>query len=159
MRKIQPFDIGFFPMARQPKVMRFHGEYRFLSNFWFVDIFYDERHYKSVEHAYQAAKMTSEPSRRKVANAESAGNSKTIARSLPMRPDWEDVKISIMLALLRIKFKNPSLREKLNETDDMELIEGNHWNDTFWGVCNGVGENWLGKLLMQVRDENRRGDA
>lgn len=37
-----------------------------------------------------------------------------------------------------------------------ELIEGNAWNDTFWGVCNGVGENWLGQLLMERRAELQR---
>ncbi len=34
-----------------------------------------------------------------------------------------------------------------------ELIEGNHWNDTFWGICNGNGENNLGKILMKIRHE------
>lgn len=37
-------------------------------------------------------------------------------------------------------------------TGDAELIEGNNWGDTFWGVCNGRGENMLGKLLMEIRD-------
>ena len=27
--------------------------------------------------------------------------------------------------------------------------------DFFWGVCNGKGENHLGKILMKVRDEIR----
>ena len=35
----------------------------------------------------------------------------------------------------------------------MVKIEGNTWNDTFWGVCNGQGQNWLGKILMLVRSE------
>ena len=38
-------------------------------------------------------------------------------------------------------------------TGDAELVEGNTWNDTYWGVCNGVGHNHLGKILMQVRQE------
>ena len=35
------------------------------------------------------------------------------------------------------------------------LIEGNtwEWSRTFWGVCNGSGENHLGRLLMKVREE------
>jgi predicted NAD-dependent protein-ADP-ribosyltransferase YbiA (DUF1768 family) len=41
----------------------------------------------------------------------------------------------------------------LKATGDEELVEGNWWNDTFWGVCNGVGENNLGKLLMKIRAE------
>jgi hypothetical protein len=40
-------------------------------------------------------------------------------------------------------------------TGDMELIEDNDWDDTYWGVCNGAGENNLGKLLMKIRAEAR----
>ena len=45
-----------------------------------------------------------------------------------------------------------SIGTKIVDTEDMELIEGNSWGDTFWGVCDGVGENNLGKVLMRVRD-------
>lgn len=58
-----------------------------------------------------------------------------------------------MLDLQRQKYTVPYLREKLLATGDAELVEGNTWGDRFWGVCNGVGQNWLGRLLMQVRDE------
>ena len=34
-----------------------------------------------------------------------------------------------------------------------ELIEENWWNDTFWGVCRGVGKNHLGQILMKIRKE------
>ena len=58
-----------------------------------------------------------------------------------------------MLTGLRKKFADPELRNLLLATGDEELIEGNYWGDTYWGVCNGVGQNKLGKLLMQVREE------
>ena len=73
-----------------------------------------------------------------------------------MRPDWDQVKVSVMLGLLRMKFADAGLRNMLLSTGNQELIEDNDWFDTFWGVCNGVGENQLGKLLMQVRAEARR---
>ena len=41
----------------------------------------------------------------------------------------------------------------LIKTGNTELIEGNFWGDTFWGICDGVGENNLGKILMRVRKE------
>jgi predicted NAD-dependent protein-ADP-ribosyltransferase YbiA (DUF1768 family) len=41
----------------------------------------------------------------------------------------------------------------LIDTGDQELIEGNWWGDVIWGVCNGKGENHLGKILMEVRKE------
>ncbi len=61
-----------------------------------------------------------------------------------------------MDSFLREKFSPEMiLSEMLEATGDAELIEGNHWGDTFWGVCNGVGQNNLGKLLMAIRSENR----
>jgi predicted NAD-dependent protein-ADP-ribosyltransferase YbiA (DUF1768 family) len=47
----------------------------------------------------------------------------------------------------------------LLETGDAELVEGNWWDDTFWGVCNGVGQNNLGKILMDTRRELRERKA
>jgi hypothetical protein len=71
-----------------------------------------------------------------------------------LRADWEDIRLEVMLNLLRQKFAPGSeLRTKLETTTPHELVEGNTWGDTFWGVCNGVGQNNLGRLLMQVRDE------
>jgi hypothetical protein len=45
------------------------------------------------------------------------------------------------------------LKQLLLATGDKELIEGNTWGDTFWGVCNGIGQNHLGKILMAKRTE------
>ena len=55
--------------------------------------------------------------------------------------------------LLLQKFFIPELREKLLATGNEELIEGNWWGDTYWGVCKGKGENNLGKSLMKIRTE------
>ena len=69
-------------------------------------------------------------------------------------PEYFTVKVKLMFELVLEKFKqNPELKQKLLETGNQELIEGNTWNDTFWGVCNGQGQNWLGKILMLVRSE------
>jgi predicted NAD-dependent protein-ADP-ribosyltransferase YbiA (DUF1768 family) len=46
----------------------------------------------------------------------------------------------------------------LIDTGNEELCEFNTWGDTFYGVCNGVGKNILGKLLMEIRDEEIRKD-
>lgn len=61
----------------------------------------------------------------------------------------------VMRDLLQQKFSNGILREQLLATGDQELIEGNTWGDTFWGVCNGEGQNVLGKMLMNIREELR----
>lgn len=63
-----------------------------------------------------------------------------------------------MLNLLRYKFsQHMDLREALLATGDAVLVEGNWWGDTFFGVCRGEGENWLGRMLMQVREELKGG--
>ena len=57
-----------------------------------------------------------------------------------------------MRMVISMKFdQNPDLKAKLVATGNQELVEGNTWYDTFWGKCGGVGENWLGRLLMAYR--------
>lgn len=60
-----------------------------------------------------------------------------------------------MRTLVRLKFEDPILREKLIATGDQELQEGNTWNDTFWGISlkTGKGRNELGKILEEIRKE------
>jgi predicted NAD-dependent protein-ADP-ribosyltransferase YbiA (DUF1768 family) len=62
-----------------------------------------------------------------------------------------------MLRLLRLKFNQLFFKRMLMQTGERQLIEGNTWGDTYWGVCDGEGENNLGKLIMQVRKELRDG--
>lgn len=78
---------------------------------------------------------------------------KKIGRNLPLRPDWETVKFDVMEDLLIQKFSQEPFMTQLLETGDAHLEETNHWSDVVWGVCNGVGENNLGKLLMKIRSE------
>jgi len=131
----------------------FRGKYMKLSNYSLVTIMYEGHAYMSVEHAYQAQKTTDPVLQKQIRDSPTPATAKKLARSVPLRPDWEEVKVPIMLQLLREKFAQEPERTILMTTYDEELVEGNWWNDTFWGVCNGVGENMLGKLLMKVRQE------
>lgn len=131
----------------------FRGEYRFLSNFSQSRIKLDGFVYTTVEHAFQAAKTLDMQCRGEICAAGSPGSAKALGRRVPLRLGWEDMKVDVMYRLLQEKFKDPYLREYLLATGDEELVEGNTWGDTFWGVCRGEGQNWLGKLLMQVREE------
>lgn len=131
----------------------FRGEYRFLSNFYPVKVKCDFGFiYDSTEAAYQAQKTTDRMIRLMFTDYKPI-IAKRNGKKIKLRSDWEEVKLNVMLDLLRQKFQYDELRQKLIETEDEELVEGNWWGDTFWGVCNGVGENHLGKLLMQVRKE------
>ena len=80
-----------------------------------------------------------------------------MGRHVDLRPNWNEIKDMVMLSFIRAKFEWPDLRKKLIDTGDAYLEEGNDWGDRIWGVCDGVGENRLGKILMQVRDEINNG--
>lgn len=123
----------------------FRGKYRWLSNFE-----------GGVEAKYQAAKTLDEGWKRRILDASSPGEAKRLGRKAPIRKDWEVIKIGVMYSLLLEKFKEEPYRSLLLATGEEELIEGNWWGDTFWGVCRGKGRNVLGTLLMRVREELRR---
>jgi len=134
-----------------PAITSFSGRYRFLSNFWPAPIQFSGLWFKSVEHAYVAAKTNSQEVRKTVAVLSSPGRAKRYGRAIELRPDWDEVKLKYMQGFVLLKFHPPLLRDLLLCTGDAELIEGNTWGDTYWGVCDGVGENHLGKILMGVR--------
>src|SRR5687768_301060 len=120
----------------------FDGEFSWLSNFHPCEIKLFGEFYSSVEHAYQASKMLREADRILIKKASTAGRAKIMARTMEIRPDWEEKKYKYMKELVEYKFwMHEDLKEKLLLTGDAELVEGNWWGDTYWGVCNGKGEN------------------
>lgn len=133
------------------QIKSFQDKYDFLSNFYPVNIIYNGIEYPSVEHAYQAQKTLDENERLRISFLSSASESKKEGKKLNLRKDWYEVRVPIMKDLLVLKFRNEELKEKLLATGDSILIEGNWWNDTFWGICNGVGSNMLGVLLIYIR--------
>jgi ribA/ribD-fused uncharacterized protein len=136
-------------------ITSFSGEYRFLSNFWPAKVSYMDLDFPTVEHAFVAAKSDDPAFWRTVQQIPTPGSAKKLGRSVKLRDNWEQARVIVMHGLLQQKFHDNPLRTKLLETRHVWLEEGNTWGDTFWGVCNGVGENMLGKLLMLVREEVR----
>jgi ribA/ribD-fused uncharacterized protein len=132
-------------------INKFRGPYAFLSNFYSCNIEFCGLTFGSVEAAYQSAK-TDDFNLAQQFTRYDARTAKREGKKLKKRGRWDGMKLTIMHVLLLKKFENPELKQKLLDTGDEELIEGNEWNDTFWGVCNGIGENNLGKLLMKVRE-------
>lgn len=141
------------------KITSFSGPHRWLSNFWPAPVRMSGVVYPTVEHAYQAAKTTDPSLRQQIAAVRSPAEAKRLGRRLPLRPDWEQIKQPVMLACLRAKFRHPELHARLLATGDALLVEGNAWGDRYWGVCRGIGQNHLGRLLMQVRNELRESEA
>lgn len=135
------------------QIKGFFNEYRFLSNFEIGEVLYEGVKYPSSENAYQAAKSLDPQIRNKFVNI-TPSESKKLGRSIEVREDWEDVKYGVMYNIVLDKFiRNPKFGDLLVNTGDKYLEETNHWNDKIWGVCKGVGKNWLGKILMDVRNE------
>ena len=143
-------------------ITRFEGSNSFLSNFYTCPVEYEDRYYSSVEHAFQAAKTDNQLERERIQLTKTPGDAKRLGRQVALRKDWELVKVDVMRDLLRSKFQG-GLVEKLLATYPKELVEGNLWHDNFWGVCycehcvlkDMPYKNWLGKLLMEVREELR----
>lgn len=143
-------------------INEFKGQYSFLSNFHFCKI-KDKigRVWPSSEHLYQAMKTKNKDIQEKVLRHAPKGL-KAFARSIDLRPDWNEIKDNVMYRACLAKFKqNPDLREKLCSIEGT-LIEGNYWHDNYWGNCYcekcsfKLGKNKLGKILMKVRDELKK---
>ena len=114
--------------------------------------------FASVEEAYQAASFmgSDEELVEKIKKSHSADEAQRIAYANrdKRREDWDDVKISIMEELLRLKIEqNPYVKKKLLQTGDYMIVEDSP-KDDFWGWGpNRNGQNNLGKLWMKLREE------
>ena len=132
-------------------ITSFRGKYAFLSNMYTANVTYGGHTFTNSEAAFQSMKC---PDRAREFCRLDAVSAKMLGRRVDIRPDWEDIKLTVMENVCRCKFtQDPQLAQLLLNTGDAELIEGNRWNDTYWGVCGGIGENNLGKILMRIRSE------
>ena len=135
------------------KITEFRGKYFFLSNFYDAKVEYNGLSFLNNESAFQAQKVLDSQTRNRFCTLP-PNKAKSLGRHVTLREDWESVKDNIMYNIVLNKFsQNISLQERLLATGDSILIEGNTWNDTYWGVCNGVGKNMLGRILMGVRNK------
>ena len=139
----------------------FSGPYEFLSNFYNCPVTAWGITYRSSEAAFQAQK-TKDEELKKGFSILGPSQAKLKGRTIELRKDWERIKDSVMYHVLRYKFyQNKTLYAKLMRTEDEELIEGNWWHDNYWGDCycdkckDIKGQNNLGKMLMDLREEFR----
>ena len=131
----------------------FTGEYYFLSNFSDSVFVYDGIQYQNAESAFQAQKCENKTDRNQFSNLNST-EAKKLGRKVSLRKDWEAIKVDQMRQIVSKKFRqNPNLKEKLINTGDAYLEEGNTWGDRIWGTVDGRGANLLGQILMALREE------
>ena len=158
-------------------IIGFKKEYKFLDNSYsgsrgpFVHsvFLYDGSRLSDIfiaaEHAYQCSKAKTYNEAHSIARLPHADQAHRNGRKLDLRPDWEDIKLDVMGEILRSKFStedldtggSKSMARKLMDTGDQNLInETKFKRNLFWGTYDGVGENHLGKLLMEIREELKK---
>jgi len=145
----------------EPVEIRFYGvssAYGAFSNFAAFPIIVDGVVYPTSEHYFQAQKFAGTPYAETIRRAPTATTAARLGRSRrhKLRSDWEHVKREVMLRALRAKFaRHESPRLLLLGTGDARLVEHTH-RDAYWGDGGaGSGKNWLGRLLIRVREELR----
>jgi ribA/ribD-fused uncharacterized protein len=128
-----------------------YGEF---SNFAAFPFVLDGREWPTSEHYFQAQKFEQEDYRERIRQTPSPMIAARLgrSRSIPIRSDWEAVKLDVMRCAVRQKFlAHAELARLLLSTGDEELIE-DAAGDYFWGCGkDGTSQNWLGKILMEVR--------
>jgi ribA/ribD-fused uncharacterized protein len=112
--------------------------------------------YTTREHLYQAAKTTFVEEVARIRNAETPALAKTLGKRCTLRPGFNQMRLQVMEQIITAQYtQHPFLALRLLRTEDQELVEGNRWGDTFWGVDlrsnPPQGQNHLGKLQMKVR--------
>lgn len=142
------------------RVCFYEQDFYVLSNFSAFAIFWSGRRFDTSEHLYHWLKFPHAPELSlEILQAPSAHEAFKIAERHReyRRSDWDEVKVRIMRDILRAKARQHEyVRRKLLQTGDRELVE-NSWRDSFWGWGpNRNGQNMLGKLWMEIREELRR---
>lgn len=138
----------------------------FMGNFYPCEVVFRDIKFACAEAAFQGAKYSYKPEwMREFANLDGQGAfEKSQLREHLLRDDWDTMcgdgepwKVRIMRDILYDKFtRNPELMVLLKSTGNAYLIEHNTrtGKDTFWSDnYDGTGQNILGKLLMQLRDD------
>lgn len=134
----------------------YEREYYVFSNFSAFAIMWKGKYCMTTEHAYHTEKFEDEIMKEEIRKTMSAHDSQKLSHIYKdkYKKDWGHVKVGIMKEILHEKVRqHPYVMKKLLESGDRELIEDS-WRDDFWGWGpNKDGQNMLGKLWMQVREE------
>lgn len=134
----------------------YEHEFYVFSNFSSFAIEWKGKLWMTSEHAYHSEKFDDEDLKERIRFARSAHDALMIAKENrdKYRSNWDDVKLGIMKDILRSKVKQHSyVEKKLLESKGREIIEDS-WRDDFWGWGpNKDGQNHLGKIWMEIRQE------
>jgi len=140
----------------QIKFYRVNDAYGCFSNFSPHPVVIDGAEWRTSEHYFQAMKFLDRKLQTKAREIISPMKVALFGRdrSLPLRPDWDEVKDDVMRKVVFQKvIQNQEMFDTLLSTNDAEIIEHTK-NDAYWADGgDGSGRNMLGIILMEVRDE------
>lgn len=143
-------------MSDPIRFYRVGDDYGEFSNFAPFPIEVDGKVWPTSEHYFQAQKFAGTEHEEELRTTPSPMEVATKGRdrARPLRPDWDEVRDEVMFRALEAKFtQHEELLELLLETGDRELVE-HTCNDSYWADGgDGSGENRLGILLMQLREQ------
>ncbi|GAB4202929.1 MAG: NADAR family protein [Coleofasciculaceae cyanobacterium] len=136
--------------------------YGCFSNFSPHPIEVDGLDWQTVEHYYQAQKFVATENERLIQVIRDAQTPMEAAqigrdRTLKLRCDWEEVKQQVMWQGVLTKFlTHTDIQAILLDTGDRLIVEDSP-TDYYWGCGQDkTGQNQLGKILMNVRQEIRQ---
>lgn len=148
-------------MHEEPDVIHFYkvdDPYGEFSNFAPFPIELDGKTWPTSEHYFQAQKFPATPHEEQIrlAATPSEAAKRGRDRRKPLREDWEHVKFDVMRKAVLAKFRqHAKLRRLLLSTGSAMLVEHTS-RDAIWGDGgDGHGMNWLGRILMEVRETLR----
>mgnify|MGYP001560166545 CR=1 FL=1 len=145
----------------EKQIFFYEHEFYVFSNFSSFMLEWKGKLYPTSEHAYHSEKFDDAETKEQIRNIRSAHDSEKFANANKdkQRKDWSEIKLDVMKNVLRAKVEqHPYVKKKLLESGDKELIEDS-WRDSYWGWGpNKDGENHLGKLWMEVREEFKNGN-
>lgn len=134
------------------EILRFKGEYAFLSNDYPAGLTYEGIGYPCAASAFLASKYDDLAERKNISRM-SPEKAKQKYNAVPGNPEWQERQTAVMEEIVRLKFQqHPELKEMLLDTGNRRLINGGK-KDKYWGVnlITWEGENRLGLLLMKIR--------
>lgn len=138
-------------------VTEFKGDNFFLHTAKLCNFQYDGFYWESIDVAFDYARVIDKSNAYRFLGLNSC-QSKLLANSLPNVENWDSIKLDVMYELNKCKFlQNRDLMDRLCSTD-YYLANNNSYGDSYWGIHNGVGKNYLGLILMLIRKEYEMGE-
>lgn len=146
----------------QEPIFFYEHEFYVFSNFSSFMIEWKGHVYMTSEHVYHCERFDDETMKEEIRRTRSAHEAFTYAQKNKhlSRKEWDDVKLAVMKSILLAKVEqHPYVKKKLLESVERALVEDS-WRDDFWGWGpNKDGQNHLGKLWMEVRNEVKAAEA